>query len=304
MAARGTRAWPYRRIASGSVKAAAWIIDPDSDSEREAPGSLPEWDYQTNLRLRRRISIDVAECRRSAGLPGETPLAISVRWSAVPSLLRGSAAWIELQDDVQDYVIDLAVPGERLGGVVRFETLVVLARDVEAAPAAAHLVGSNLWSDACEIRLQGDAPLFPIALIPFSSSSLPQRAAWYLELGPDLNATALGAIQLLVNQDHPTIVAAVKRAGSPSDVDRAVLSTLRSDVVRTMLERALGDEAFEMTETFEKDTLGAVLQGLMRTYMASYLDDGLLEIRRIRSSDPPLFAAVIQAATELLADQR
>ncbi len=304
MAGRGTRAWPYRRITGGLVKASAWTIDPHSDSAREAPNSLPDWDYQANLRLRRRLSIDLAASRESAGLPGDTAMAISVRWNAVPSLLRGSAAWVPLKDDVQDYVIDVDISGERLGGVVRLETLVVLAGEIEARPAVAHLIGSSLWSDAIEIRLQGDAPLFPIALIPFSSSSLPHRAAWFLELGPDLNATALGAIQLLVNQEHPMIVAAVKRAGSPNEVDRAVLSTLRSDVVRTMLERALGDEAFEMTETFEKDTLGAVLQGLMRTYMSNYLADDLLEIRRIRASDPPLFAAITQAATQLLADER
>jgi hypothetical protein len=304
LAGRGTRAWPYRRIRSGLVKAAAWAIDPDSDSEKDAPGILPEWDYQTNLRMRRRISVDLPACREVAGLPIDAPLAVSVRWNAVPSLLRGSAAWVPLRDDQQEYLVDVEILGERLGGVVRLETTIVLAGGIEPRPAVAHLVGSSLWSDSIEMRLQGDAPLFPIAQIPFSQSSLPDKAAWFLELGSDLNATALGAIQLLVNQEHPTIVAAVGRAGTPNDVDRAVLSTLKSDVVRTMLERALGDEAFGMTEHFEKDTLGAVLQGLIRTYMSNYLDDDLLEIRRIRETDPPMFAAVVQAATDLLADGR
>jgi hypothetical protein len=304
VAARGTRAWPYRRIVGDLVQASAWVIDPGTETEREAPGSLPDWDYQTDLKLRRRVVIDPPACRESIGLASEAPLAISVRWNSVPSLLRGSAAWVPLADDTQEYVIDVDITGERLGGVVRLETLVVLAADGEPRPAVAHLVGSNLWYDSIEIRLQGNAPLFPIALIPFSGSSLPARAAWFLELGGDLNATALGAIQLLVNEEHPRIVAAVGRAGSPNDVDRTVLSMLRSDVVRTMLERALGDEAFGMTESFEKDTLGTVLQGLMRTYMSSYLDDDLVEIRRIRANDPPLFATIVQAATELMSDER
>lgn len=304
MAARGTHAWPYRRLVGDLVQASAWVIDPGTEAEREIPGNLPDWDYQTDLKMRRRVSIDPAACRDSIGLAGDAPLAISVRWNAVPSLLRGSAAWVPLTDDAQEYVVDVDITGERLGGVVRLETLVVLAADGEPRPAVAHLVGSNLWHDSIEIRLQGNAPLFPIALIPFSGSSLPARAAWFLELGADLNATALGAIQLLVNEEHPRIAAAVRRASSPNAIDRIVLSALRSDVVRTMLERALGDEAFEMTEHFEKDTLGAVLQGLMRTYMSSYLDDDLLEIRRIRANDPPLFAAIVQAATELMADER
>jgi hypothetical protein len=304
VAGRGTRAWPYRRARDEIVQASTWVVDPGTESEKNVPGSMPDWDYQTDLRLRRRVAIDPVACRTAVGLADGTPLAISVRWSAVPSLLRGSAAWVPLHNGIHEYLVDVDIEGERLGGVVRLETMVVLAASIEPQPAVAHLVGSNLWHDWVEIRLQGDAPLFPIALIPFSGSSLPPKAAWFLELGADLHATALGAIQLLVNQEHPRIVAAVGRAGSPTDVDGAVLSTLRSDIVRTMLERALGDEAFEMTENFGKDTLGAVLQGLMRTYMSAYLDDDLVEIRRIRANDPPLFATVVQAATELLADER
>ncbi|SNR99119.1 hypothetical protein [Actinoplanes regularis] len=263
--------------------------------------SLPDWDYQTRLRLRRRLAIDPAVCREAVGLGPDTALAISVRWNAVPSLLRGSAIWLPLRDDVHDYVIDVDIAGERLGGVVSLETLVVLAAPADPRPGTAHLVGSNLWSESTEIRLQGDAPLFPIALVPFSESSLPHRGAWFLEIGSDLHATALGAIQLLINQEHPSIVAAVGRAGSPNDIDRAVLSMLRTDITRTMLERALADEAFGMSEDFGKDSLGTVLQGLMRFYMSSHLDDGLVELRRIRENDLPLFATLVQGATELLA---
>lgn len=302
MAARSTRAWPYRRIPDGPIKVSGWMIDSDTASEREVPTSLPDWDYQTDLRLRRKLSIDLEACREAAGLGAGLPLAISVRWNAVPSLLRGSAAWIPVQDDTTEYVIDVKIAGERLGGIVRLETMVVLAAEGPVRPAVAYLVGSDLWSESTEIRLQGNAPLFPLALIPFSASGLPHRAAWFLELGADLNATALGAVQLLINQEHPTIAAAIDRAGTPSEVDRTVLSTLRSDLARTMLERALDDEDFNMREQFGKDTLGAVLQGLMRTYMSNYLEDDLLEIRRIRANDAPLFAPIVQAATEFLVD--
>jgi hypothetical protein len=279
-------------------------MDPDSIDEREAPSSLPDWDYHTNLRLRRRLSIDVVACRQAARLADTVPLALSVRWNAVPSLLRGSAAWVPLQDNTHDYAIDVDIAGERLGGVVRLETMVVLAGSGEPGPARAYLAGSSLWNDSFEIRLQGNAPLFPMALVPFSESSLPSKAGWFLELGSDFHATALGAIQLLVNQDHPMVAAAIGRAGSPTEIDRAVLSALRSDIARTMIERALGDDTFEMTENFDKDTLGSILQGLIRTYMSTYLvDDDLTEIRRIRANDPPRFAAIVQAATGFLAGE-
>jgi hypothetical protein len=303
MAGRGTRAWPYRRIAPDAVKAAGWVMNHGTNQEQDLPGGLPDWDYQTDLRLRRSITIDLVECRRSAGLSAEVPLAISVRWNAVPSLVRGAAAWIPLDDDQRDWPVEVVVPGNRLGGVLHIETAVVLAGVAEPRPAVAHRPGSALWNDATEVRLQGDAPLFPIALIPFSKSGLPDKAAWFLELGSDLEASALGAIQLLVNQEHPA-AAAVSRAGNPDAVDRAVLSALKSDVIRSMLERAITDEAFEMTEQFEKDSLGAVLQGLVRTYMASHVQNDLLDIRRIHSNDPPLFGAIVQAATEFLLETK
>jgi hypothetical protein len=280
------------------------VIDPDSDQERDVPPSLPDWDYQTDLRLRRSLTVDLVDGRRSAGLDASAPLAISVRWNVVPSLVRGSAAWIPLDGDQREWTVDVHIPGERLGGVLHVETSVVLAGEAEQRPAAAHRPGSVLWSDATEIRLQGDAPLFPIALVPFSKSSLPDKAAWFLELGSDLEASALGAIQLLVNQEHPAVVAAVSRAGNPGDVDRTVLSALKSDVIRSMLERAVTDEAFEMTAEFDKDTLGAVLQGLVRTYMSSYVQEDLLDIRRIQSNDPSLFGAIVQAATEFLLETK
>ncbi|WP_305787361.1 hypothetical protein [Symbioplanes lichenis] len=304
MAGKAVRAWPYRRAAGGIVTASNWILNPGSDDEREAPASLPDWDYQTRLRLRRRMTIDAVACRAATGLVVGHPLAISVRWHATPSLLRGAVAWVPLRDDVHEYDVDFDIAGERLGGVVHVETMIVLAAAGERRPAVAHLAGSSLWNDVLDIRLQGDAPLFPIALIPFSGSSLPHRAAWFLELGADLTASALGAIQLLVNQEHRRIADAVAKAASPNDVDRAVLSALRSDIVRTMLERALGEEEFSMAEDYGKDTLGSVLQGLVRTYLPDHLEDDLLEIRRIRSADPPLFAAMTQAATEFLAEER
>jgi hypothetical protein len=304
MAGRGVQAWPYRRIPGGDVKADSWIIDPDTDRERELSNSLPDWDYQTDLTLRRRISFDVSRGRRAAGLADDAALALSVRWNAVPSLARGACAWVRLDADQQEFTLDVGIPGGRVGGLLHIETLIVLAAESEARAATAHRPGSCLWNDSVEVRLQGDAPLFPIALVPFSKSSLPDKAAWFLELGYDLHATALGAIQLLVNQEHPMLVAAVSRAGAPTETDRAVLSVLKSDVIRSMLERALGDEAFTMTDQFDKDTLGAVLQGLMRTFMSSHIGDDLVDIRRIRENDAPLFAAIVQGATELLVDKR
>ncbi|MEV0135415.1 hypothetical protein AB0H83_44075 [Dactylosporangium sp. NPDC050688] len=301
MATRGVRAWPYRRIQDTTVRAECWTLDPGTEIEQALPESLSDWDYHRDVKLSRHITIDLPAARRDAGLGDEVDLAVSVRWSAVPSHLRGAVAWVPVKTDASAINLEVVLPGERLGGVVRLETMIVLANRGAERTAVAHRPGSSLWDDAVDIRLQGDAPLFPLAVIPFSRSALPEAAGWFLELGADLHASALGSIQLLVNQENPDVVAAVGRAATPNDVDRVVLSALKTDVIRSMIDRALGADDFSFDVEFEEGTLGAVLQGLLRTYLNAYTDDAkLTDLRRMRNNDAPLFATVIQAATSFL----
>jgi hypothetical protein len=303
MAGRANTALPYRRIRDTSLKAGEWVIDPETERERELPMNLPDWDYQMDLSLRRRVSLDRTVIARETGLAVDAPLALSVRWNAVPSLLRGSAAWVLVPPGQSEVSVTVTIPGERLGGRVEIETMIVLASSLDPRPGTAHRPGSSLWKDSFEVWLQGDAPLFPVAVIPFSRSGHPEESAWFVELGHDLHAPAMGATQLLLNSEHRAVMAALQHQNNPRDVDSAVLSVLRTDVVRGMLEHALNDEAFGMGDSYAKDTLGAVLQGLIRTFLPTYTHHDLAEIRRMRQTDPPMFAAVIQSCTRFLADR-
>lgn len=285
-------AWPYRRIPTHVVTGDSWLLDADTPQERPLPDSLPDWDYQTNLRLRRRITW-AEDLRTAAALPATAKLAVSVRWSVTPSYLRGVGHWAVIGDGT-DHVVDFDLPGGRLGGVLRIETLVVLAEELALQPATARLVGSVLWSDSVTLRLQGDAALYPVALVPFSKAFLPDKAAWYLELGSDLSAAAMGSMQLLVNQDHPAAAAAVGAAASPTEANRLILSTLRSDLVRGMVEHALADDDFTMSESYGEESLGAVLQGLLRTQIGVDSDDALHELRTVYMNDRQRFAAAMQ----------
>jgi hypothetical protein len=285
-------AWPYRRIPAHVVAGDSWLMDPGTARERPLPGSLPDWDYQTNLRLRRRITW-ADDLRRAAQLPAIAKLAISVRWSVTPSYLRGVGHWAEIGDGTE-HIVDFDLLGARLGGLLRIETLVVLAEEIAQQPATAHMAGSVLWSDSVTVRLQGDAALYPVALVPFSKASLPDKAAWYLELGSDLSAAAMGSMQLLVNQDHPVVAASVGAAAAPTEANRLVLSTLRSDLVRGMVEHALADDEFTMSENYGEETLGAVLQGLLRTQIGVDSDDALHELRTVYMNDRQRFAAAMQ----------
>jgi hypothetical protein len=301
MANKASQAWPYRRIAPSTVDAEPWLLDAGTEAERLLPDSLSDWDYHRDLRLTRHLSIDLPTARSDAGLDADVDLAVTVRWHATPSQLRGTVAWLPVKVDDTKIDLEVVIPGERLGGIVRLETLIVLANRGPERDAVAYRPGSALWDDAFVIRLQGDAPLFPIAVIPFSKSALPEKAGWFLELGADLNASAMGSIQLLVNQEHSAVVDAVARAATPGDVDRVVLSALKTDVIRSMIDRALGADDFFLDTDFDEGTLGAVLQGLLRTYLSDRTaDPRLTDLRRLRNGDPSMFASLIQAATRFL----
>src|SRR5207244_358288 len=110
-------------------------------------------------------------------------------------------------------------------------TSIVLSAGSEATEAfVAHLPGSILWSDRHEIRLQGDAPLFPISVIDFERAGFPARAGWHLEIAADLAAPLHASLRLYLNSAHSVVVAAFANAGNPRPEDRIVTRAVFADV--------------------------------------------------------------------------
>jgi hypothetical protein len=168
----------------------------------------------------------------------------------------------------------------------------------DASPAAARRPGSVLWADRSRFLLQGDAVLFPLAVADFHDLPYPTKASWYLEVGEDLEAAALGSILLLANERREVVVNALAAAGSPADADRRVLSALRTDVQRTLVEQALTHEDFADDADYPTGSLGALLAAVLRTTFPAL---GLEALRRERKSEPARFTSRLQDATDLLA---
>jgi hypothetical protein len=75
-----------------------------------------------------------------------------------------------------------------------------------------------------------------------------------------------------------------------------VLSMLRSDTLRGLVEQAVVDEAFDTSTPYPTGSTGAVLQAVLR----QHFDDDLEGLRREHAHEPTYFAARIQAAAGLL----
>ncbi len=294
-----TRAFPYLRPPRDVVTAGPWsqVI---AGGAVELSSELPEWDYDTTLSLSRPVRVDGVRTRQFCGLPQEAEIDLTVRWSASSSLLRGRAwqAAVPAQDGAE-LNIAFELEGDELGGILELHTVLTL-RDPAGvnSSVAPRRPGSVLWSDRFSVLLQGDAVLFPLAVADFHDLPYPTKASWYLEVGDDLEAAALGSVLLLANERREVVVKALTAAAAPTDADRRVLSTLRTDVLRSLVERALSNEDFLDEVDYPTGSLGALFTAVLERMFPAFTVEAL---RRERLLEPVLFTARVQDAADLLA---
>ncbi|WP_199918906.1 hypothetical protein [Streptomyces sp. NRRL F-5053] len=288
---------PYRTPPATVVSVGNWRLVVDGE-EVPLPDALPDWDYQMDVELRRSVDVDVRAARAGAGLPDDARLGLAAVWTATGSNLRGSLGRAPLHADGM-CTVDLhgVLRGSELGGILALETaLVVSSPGDRPGPFAPRRAGSVLWSDEATLRLQGDAPLFPMTVIDFAHTSFPDDAAWHLQIGPDLDSAAMGSLLLLINERVETVATAFANAARPRAVDRAVLSAVHADCARVMLEHALTHEQFTDDAHFAEDSLGATFLNLFhQLFPGSTVRD-----RRMRLEHAPgLFASELQAAVRI-----
>jgi hypothetical protein len=264
------------------------------DELREAPVYLDGWDYNTELNLTREMQTDVAKVRREANLPAAASLSLSVSAFSTSTWIRKHVFRRALTADVEDVTIEVVLPGEDLGGNLHLHTSIVLSAESDVVEAfVAHLAGSTLWSDRHEIRLQGDAPLFPISVIDFERAAFPAGAGWHLEIAADLAAPLHGSLRLYLNSTHSAVVAAFANAGNPRPEDTMVTRAVFTDVARLMVEHALNQDELRSTTEWDENSLGFALQNLLQRYFP-YGED-LSAIRAHRIEHPSDFSTELFA---------
>ncbi|MEU4178393.1 hypothetical protein [Streptomyces sp. NPDC026589] len=291
------RVLPYRTPSEDIVLAEDWHLI-TSDGDITAPESLPDWDYRMNLRLSRVVSVDLDRARAESALPTDSPLMLSAVWTATGSSLSGPAQHLRLPNTgTVPVTIDFELRGADLGGLLLLDTALVLAeRRPHARPSSPRRAGSILWSDRRALRLQGDAPQFPMAVIDFSLTSFPDNAAWHLQISGGLESATMGSLLLLVNERNTVTAAAFENAGKPRPTDRLVLSAVYADTARLMVEHALSHEDFSEDSDYPDESLGSTLLSL---FGKLFPDQSIPDIRLRQRQSPSLFASDLQAAVKI-----
>ncbi|MFE4651613.1 hypothetical protein [Streptomyces sp. NPDC056707] len=291
------RVLPYRTPSEDVVAAEGWLLVTE-DGEIAMPEALPDWDYRMNLHLRRTVRIDLDRAREQSGLPADAALMLTAVWTATGSSLSGPGRHLRLaQEGTVPVEIDVELHGADLGGLLILDTALVLAeRRTDARPSSPRRAGSILWSDREALRLQGDAPQFPMAVIDFARTSFPDDAAWHLQISGGLESATMGALLLLVNERNTVTAAAFENAGKPRPIDRVVLSAVYADAARIMVEHALRHEDFAEDSDYPEDSLGATLLSL---FDQLFPDQPITDIRLRQRQSPSLFASDLQAAVKI-----
>ncbi|GEM31359.1 hypothetical protein NN3_23660 [Nocardia neocaledoniensis NBRC 108232] len=290
------RVLSYKKPSAAVVQAGDWLLTVGVN-EMSLPDHLPHWDYQTNLSLRRVVKVDLERALAESTLAPGTELALAAVWTSTGSKLRGTLSRVIVPADGEvELRADLV--GADLGGVLLLDTALVLARRRRGAdrPVAPRRGGSVLWNDSSHIRLQGDAPQFPIAIVDFDRTNYPGDAAWHLEIGTDLDVATMGSLLLLVNEKKTLIAEALQRAGNPRLQDKMALSMLYSDVARTMVDHALRISEFDDEANYLEETLGATLQEL---FGRLFPGRSITDVRLAAQESPNLFASQLQAAVKI-----
>ncbi|MFF0487454.1 hypothetical protein ACFYTQ_00380 [Nocardia sp. NPDC004068] len=289
------RILPYRVPTETVVAPEPWRLVLEGE-EFPLPEAYPDWDYQTAVTLRRTVTIDLETTRRESGLTTDTPLALAVVWTSTGSKLRGTAAR-HMLSETGPVDLHVQLPGTDLGGVLLLDTALILARrrTGDERPTAARRGGSVLWSDRSELRLQGDAPQFPMAVIDFEKTIYPVSAAWHLELD-SLETATMGSLLLLVNEKKSVVADALTNAARPRPQDRIVLAILYADIARTMVEHALHNSDFDDDSTYADGSLGATIQSLFhRLFPQRSVRDVRAQVQR----SPSWLSTEVQASLNL-----
>jgi hypothetical protein len=138
-----------------------------------------------------------------------------------------------------------------------------------------------------------------VAVVDFANAGwLAGEAAWYLDWDrSDFERPALGALRLLLNQQHKVVVDAVT-ARNPNEGQRAVLETIRYDVAKTLTTAALRSVDFlEGVDTFADGSVGRELARLLKSVLP---EESPRTAAAILEEDPSRFDCELQASLKLL----
>ncbi len=259
---------------------------------------VPAWDYLASLALSAVLEVDADAVSEGCHLGENSRLRVVVTAASSATKMRGPVAVLDVP--AGPMAIDVRMLGHELGGRLALDTLLVAAAVERTDALSPRASGSILWRHRKTTWLEGESARFPTELADLGAAPyFTPGALWYVDVrADDLDTAALGSVRLVLNEGHPAVERLL--AGDASAETNATISTLRWDVARQLILNALdSDEFVERDGSFEDETLGAMLAGVLTLHWPG---ESLRALRQLRITEPARFERELQDRAGLLRD--
>lgn len=257
---------PFLQPSPSAIRHSGW-------EQQSSAGTIPlplemeHWDYQTDLALTAKISLDLKRIADDCGLDAGSRfrLIALARSSKTPVETKVSDVPIPAGQGSRDVVLTAIVPGTTSGGRLSIETLLVVtdAKPVNALGPARP--GSILWRDIQHSHLQGIGTQFPTDAEDFSLTR-PEvaKAGWKLSVDTsEPEALFLTSVRLTLNTRHPAVTKLL--AGNKDAETRQLQRTIDFDVTRQLVDAALAsEEILGLDVDWDAVSVGGVLRNLLQ----------------------------------------
>lgn len=251
---------PYRTPRPGTIK---WSLPDLLDGDAWIPlgEEIEGWDPSMDLIIRGSVEMDPQAVETETGL-GLDEMALVVSWSCSSSRFRAAAPRQALtRSGVTHFTVTL--PGDRLDGNVEVTTAVVALPRADVGAGTARRRGSVLTDRRFTVALEGTVGMFPVEIVDFVKTRLPNKASWHLETSQELDQTFLAGFRLQINERDSELTKAIG-SRNPSDRERMLLDALEEGVLGLLLESAsMLQHELTSESSWEEDTVGHVLHSLL-----------------------------------------
>lgn len=239
-----------------------WLIHSEGDSWEELPSEIDGWDPGTDLRIARRLRVDLNRLLQETGVD-PADVVVSFSWTSSSTGMTDAGIPVTLGPDGVA-VVDASLSGERISGTLTLRSALCLSRRPGTArPGVAAIPGSVLADHVQQVVLENRSSMFPVHELDFANTRLSPSASWHLESSTELLTPFYGVFRVLVNTRDRELSAAVAR-GAKDKRQQALLDELEAGVAMLLLEIAVGaQEDLAERDDWPPDTVGDVLRRML-----------------------------------------
>ncbi|MDH6298230.1 hypothetical protein CFBP5507_25920 (plasmid) [Agrobacterium salinitolerans] len=288
-------AYPYLRIEDAEVLTSPWAY---KEEDRRTLGNyLPDWDYASEIRLYRKITVDVPRIAKRFGVSDadlRLRLVITVGTGGAREDRYRRVYWAhDIARDEADHEVEFSLDGLDISQRIRLRTdLLYSAPGVGGSILAPKRTGLSLWDDETLVRVEPEEARFPVEAVSFSQHFPDTRnAMWRLEWSPaDLTEDFTGSFRVFINDDFPDFVSKMS-AGEITTVG-LVKAAVRVQVTRG----ALSHNGLE--DALKEESQVSIASAVQRWLTAAFPGESIATIRQIADHNPALFDAAISGVYE------